>query len=154
MLILILILRRNISGRSRVLVRTVGDLITYINFINDVISTNSNICEKAILKSLSALIKVSVVRIKEWRKIYEKINNNVVNPDTLICELQKGSKKTERKKISDQKITVLESPSSSPFSISTSSSSEFSFASSSSSSSSSIDYFELLGRNLDFLFVD
>ena len=75
----------------------------------------------------------------------------------MICELSKGSKKTERKKISEQKITVLESPSPSPFSISTSSSSEFSFATSSvssSSSSSSIDYFELLGRNLDFLFVD
>jgi len=58
-------IERALRGRSRTHVKTIGDLGTYINFINMVISTNSQFSENTILQSISLLIKVSVFRLNE-----------------------------------------------------------------------------------------
>ena len=58
-------IRGSIRGRSRTHVNTIGDLLKYVNFINEVIKTNSKFSENAILQSISVLIKVSVFRLNE-----------------------------------------------------------------------------------------
>lgn len=49
----------------RVHVKTLSDLLTYVNFINMIISNNFTFNEDVILDSISVLLKVSVFRMTE-----------------------------------------------------------------------------------------
>lgn len=90
-------IERALRGRSRTHVKNLYDLEIYINFINMVISTNTQFSENTILQSISLLIKVSVFRLNEVisNKFYNILITNLI---TITIKVEENtSEDFERK---------------------------------------------------------